>query len=80
MNTINEPLASKCVETSNFPVHSREEQFTEGEEKRIRMVEKNCNNEKLLLYIFSGDLCNINLWYIYTISILKCLKLAHEVV
>lgn len=44
------------------------------------MVEKNSNNEKLLLYIFSGDLCNINLWYIYTFSILKCLKLAHEVV
>lgn len=47
-------LPSKCVETSNFPVYSREEQFYLSKGKRIRMVEKNSNNEKFLLYILVG--------------------------
>lgn len=28
MNTMNEPLASKCVETFNFPEYSREEHLS----------------------------------------------------
>lgn len=53
MNTMNEPLASKYFEIFNFPEYSREEHLnlSKGKKKRIRMVKKNSDNEKFLLYI-----------------------------
>lgn len=61
MNTMNEPLASKYVETFNFPEYSREEHLSLSKER----------------WEF-GFIFNIHLQYIYTISILKCFKLEHE--